>query len=105
MLHDSSTNMNVRNKSLIPELNYQWTTYRLELLSERFRLLAAGIKEEYEKKIAEADCDGKPGACKSETVNVETVSKWMESQIKYINQTVYEMRPVTDDDWVAKNEI
>ncbi|PVH79588.1 hypothetical protein DL98DRAFT_420166 [Cadophora sp. DSE1049] len=105
VLHDSSSNMNVRNKSLLPELNYQWTTYRLELLSERFRTLAADMKKDYQSKVKETDRDGKPGACRVETVNVETLSKWMESQIKYMEKTLYEMRPLTADDWVSKNAV
>ncbi|KAH7371867.1 hypothetical protein BKA64DRAFT_698901 [Cadophora sp. MPI-SDFR-AT-0126] len=81
ILHDSSSNMNVRNKSLLPELNYQWTTYRLDLLSERFRALAADIKKDYQSKVKETDRDGEPGACQVETVNVEVLSKWMEVQM------------------------
>ncbi|KAK0117837.1 hypothetical protein ONS95_012159 [Cadophora gregata] len=105
VLQDSSSNMNVRNKSLLPELNYQWTTYRLELLSERFRALASDMTKDYQSKIKDTDCEGKAGACKVETVNVEKLSRWMESQISYMEKTLYEMRPVTVDDWVSKNEV
>ena len=102
-LFDSSTNMNIRNKSLVPELNYQWTTYRLKLLSERFAILSDDLKKSYKQTCEDTDLDGKLGACKKETINVKELSVWMKTQIKYMEQTLHEMRPLTAEDAVISN--
>lgn len=93
-LVDDSTNANIRNKSHLSELYYQWTTYRLQVLSERARIAAEALKQRYEKNVQETDPEGKPGMCLAETVNVEEVEKWVNEQINYMKQTLYEMRPI-----------
>jgi hypothetical protein len=93
-LLDESTNMNVRNKSHLTELYYQWTTYRLEVFAERARLAVDALKKRYEENVKASDKDGKGGLCRVETVNVEEVESWAKEQIAYIQQTVYEMRPL-----------
>lgn len=102
-LLDDSSNMNIRTKSHLPELYYQWTSYRLKLLSERFRLEAEELQERYERTVAKTDKDGLPGDCRAETVNLDHLTGWMDEQISYMKQTLFEMRPVTADDNVPKN--
>lgn len=94
LLVDDTTNANIRNKSHHSELYYQWTTYRLDVMAQRAQLAAQALRERYEKNVAENDPEGKAGLCKVETVNVEEVKKWSEEMIKYINDTLYEMRPL-----------
>lgn len=103
-LLDSSSNMNIRNKSRLPELYYQWTSYRLRLLSERFRLEADDLDAAYQSVI-DATEQGKRGDCKVDVVDVQKLTGWMDDQIRYMKQTLYEMRPVTAEDAVIKNEI
>lgn len=93
-LVDDTTNANIRNKSHLTELYYQWTTYRLNVLSERARIAAQELEERYKKNVRENDKDGVEGMCLVETVNVEEVEKWVNDQIDYMQKTLYEMRPV-----------
>ncbi|KAG5768102.1 hypothetical protein H9Q72_004270 [Fusarium xylarioides] len=94
LLIDETTNANVRNKSHLGELYYQWSTYRLDVMAQRAQIAADALRERYAKNVAESDPEGKPGCCRAETVNVEEVKKWGENMIKYINETMYEMRPI-----------
>ncbi|KIX08883.1 uncharacterized protein Z518_03540 [Rhinocladiella mackenziei CBS 650.93] len=103
-LLDDSSNMNVRTKSRLPELYYQWTSYRLHLLSRRFRIEADKLDAKYQKTIEETD-SGKPGDCRDDIVDVEKLGQWMDAQIRYMKQTLYEMREVTPEDNINKNEI
>lgn len=91
---DDTTNANIRNKSHLTELYYQWTTYRLDVLAQRARLTADALRKRYEENVKASDAEGKPGMCLVETVNVKEVEAWAEEQIKYIKQTLYEMRPL-----------
>jgi hypothetical protein len=86
--------MNIRNQSQLSELYYQWTTYRLDVLAERARIAADALRKRYEENIKSSDKDGKGGMCRIETVNVKEVEKWANEQITYIQQTLYEMRPL-----------
>ncbi|OAP64270.1 hypothetical protein AYL99_00242 [Fonsecaea erecta] len=104
VLLDDSSLMNVRNKSRLPEMYYQWTSYRLHLLAERFRLEAEKLDAVYRKAIENTD-QGKAGACNIDVVDVENLEKWMEKQMRYMRRTMSEMRPVTEDDNITKNEI
>jgi hypothetical protein len=94
LLLDDMTNMNVRDKSHLSELYYQWTTYRLEVMAERARLAAEALREVYDQKAKESDKDGKGGLCMVETVKYDELHKWSEGMIKYIRDTMYEMRPL-----------
>lgn len=94
LLVDDTTNQNVRNKSHLTELYYQWTTYRLDVLAQRAQIAAEALREKYAKNVAESDPQGKSGLCKVETVNFEEVEKWSKEMIKYIQDTMYEMRPL-----------
>lgn len=96
LLVDETTNANVRNKSHLSELYYQWTTYRLDVVAQRAQLAAMSLREKYTRAVAESDPDGKGGLCRVETVNQEEVHKWAEDMIKYIQETLYEMRPMED---------
>jgi hypothetical protein len=93
-LVDDMTNANIRNKSHLSELYYQWTTYRLEVLAERARRVADTLHQRYYNHVKKSDPDGKPGLCRVETVDYEEVERWANEQIKYIQQTLYEMRPI-----------
>lgn len=93
-LLDESTNMNIRDKSHHSELYYQWTTYRLGVLEARARIAADALRKRYEENVKSSDKEGKGGMCRVETVNYEEVDKWAQEQITYIQQTMYEMRPL-----------
>lgn len=93
-LLDETTNANVRNKSHLTELYYQWTTYRLEVLAERARIAVEALRKKYEENVKKTDEEGKKGLCRVETVNVAEMEKWANEQINYIKQTLYEMRPL-----------
>ncbi|ETN42331.1 uncharacterized protein HMPREF1541_01485 [Cyphellophora europaea CBS 101466] len=93
---DETTNANVRNKSHLTELYYQWTTYRLEVLAQRALLAKKELEERYARNVQESDPEGKAGLCRKETVNVDEVNKWGEEQIEFIRQTLWEMRPLEE---------
>ncbi|KAG0650767.1 hypothetical protein D0Z07_2827 [Hyphodiscus hymeniophilus] len=104
-LYDDSSNMNVRGVSTLNELYYQWTSYRLRLLSERFAIEAQKLDKKYEDNVAKTDSEGRVGLCRAETVDVNAVRKLMAEQVRYMERTVFEMRPVEDGDHFAKNAI
>ncbi|UPL02352.1 hypothetical protein LCI18_013286 [Fusarium solani-melongenae] len=82
LLVDDTTNKNVRNKSHLTELYYQWTTYRLDVIAQRARIAADALKERYARNVAESDAEGKVGLCRVETVSPEEIKKWSEEMIK-----------------------
>lgn len=94
VLPDETTNANTRDKSHHSELYYQWTTYRLDVMAQRARLAAEALRERYEKTVRESDPEGKGGLCRVNTVDVEEVKQWSEEMMKYIQATMYEMRPM-----------
>ncbi|KAI1092928.1 hypothetical protein F5B19DRAFT_178545 [Rostrohypoxylon terebratum] len=94
LLVDDMTNANVRNKSHLTELYYQWTTYRLEVIAQRARGALDALHERYAKNVAKSDPEGKGGLCKVETVSQEEIQKWCADMIKYLQDTTHEMRPV-----------
>ena len=89
LLPDHTTNANIRNKSQLSELYYQWTTYRLDVLAERARITAEELRRRYKDAVG-----GKPGMCRQEVVNVQEVQSWADEQVAYIQQTLHEMRPL-----------
>lgn len=93
-LLDETTNMNIRNKSHLTELYYQWTTYRLDVLAQRAQIAADTHRKRYEENCKNSDSDGRLGLCRVETVNVAEVEKWANEQISYMQQTLHEMRPL-----------
>ncbi|KAM0716037.1 hypothetical protein Q7P37_008551 [Cladosporium fusiforme] len=93
-LIDDMTNMNIRNKSHLSELYYQWTTYRLDVLAQRATLASKALRERYEENVARSDPEGKKGLCRVETVEYAEVEKWVGEQIAYMQQTLHEMRPL-----------
>lgn len=93
-LLDETTHANVRNKSHLTELYYQWTTYRLDVIAQRTRIAADALKKKYAENVEKSDAQGKPGLCRLETVNVAEMEKWSNDMIKYIQETMYEMRPL-----------
>lgn len=94
LLVDDTTNKNVRNKSHLTELYYQWTTYRLDVISQRARIAAEALREKYAENVAKSDHEGKAGLCRVETVNREEVEKWSNEMMKYIQDTLSEMGPL-----------
>jgi hypothetical protein len=103
LLLENSSLMNVRNKSKLPELYYQWSSYRLHLLSERFRLEAERLDAAHRKEIQETE--GGRGNCNTDIVDLASLQRWMDEQMMYMRRTLFEMRPVTAEDDVHKNEI
>lgn len=103
LLVDDSSLMNVRTKSLLPELYYQWVNYRLRLLSERFKHEADDLVKRYNDAVQTNDPEGRPGYCHKETVDIAGLTLWMDEQMRYMRQTLFEMRPVTADDNINKN--
>lgn len=93
-LLDETTNMNIRNKSHLTELYYQWTTYRLDVLTQRAQIAADALRKRYEENVKNSDPEGKKGLCRVETVNVAEVEDWVNKQIEYMQQTLHEMRPL-----------
>ncbi|KAJ5385810.1 hypothetical protein N7509_008351 [Penicillium cosmopolitanum] len=93
-LLDETTNSNVRNKSHLTELYFQWTTYRLDVLAQRAQIAAKELREMYEKNVNASDPEGKKGLCRVETVNVKAVEAWVEVQMMYMKETLHEMRPL-----------
>ncbi|GAA5825211.1 hypothetical protein JCM11251_006146 [Rhodosporidiobolus azoricus] len=81
MLADSSILPTVRPTSKKNRLNYQWTLYRLKLLSDRFATMAAGLEQKKAMYGPDDDLDGKGG---SEVVNTDAMSKWIDEQISYL---------------------
>lgn len=104
-LFDDSSLMNIRTISQLGEIYYQWTSYRLRLLSERFAIAAEELKLKYEENLSNTDPEGKPGFCRAETVDVDALRKLMSEQMRYMERTVFEMRPIEDGDAFVKNEI
>lgn len=86
--------MNIRNKSHLTELYYQWTTYRLDVLAQRAQIAADALRKRYEESVKKSDKDGISGLCRVETVNVAEVENWVNEQIHYMQQTLHEMRPL-----------
>ncbi|KAL0260726.1 hypothetical protein SLS55_004416 [Diplodia seriata] len=91
-LLDETTNLNTRDKSHLTELYYQWTTYRLDVLAQRARAAAEGLREKYAENVRESDREGKPGMCRVETVKFAEVEAWVKEQTLYLQQTLFEMR-------------
>lgn len=103
LLVDDSSLMNGRAKSLLLELYYQWVKYRLRLLSERFKHEADDLVKRYSDAVQTDDPEGRPGYCHKETVDIGGLTLWMDEQIRYMRQTLFEMRPVTAEDNLNKN--
>ncbi|KAL4935228.1 hypothetical protein BDV06DRAFT_234527 [Aspergillus oleicola] len=76
MLLDETTRANIRNKSHLSELYYQWMTYRLDVLAGCARIAADAVRKRYEEN----------------TVNVAEIQEWAGDQMAYIQQTLHEMR-------------
>ncbi|KAI7553127.1 hypothetical protein KC331_g1438 [Hortaea werneckii] len=93
-LVDDMTNRNVRNKSQLSELYYQWSTYRLEVLAQRALKARDGLRERYAQNVAATDGQGKQGLCRVETIDMDEMEKWVKCQVEYLEQTLYEMRPL-----------
>ncbi|KAF7554889.1 hypothetical protein G7Z17_g2627 [Cylindrodendrum hubeiense] len=96
-LTDETTNANVLRESHLTELFYQWTTYRLDMVAERSNIMAKALREKYAENVKKSDAKARPGMCRIETVNVDEMKSWVEEQIKYLQQTMYEMRSLEQE--------
>jgi len=82
LLRDDSVLTTIRPVANLNELYYQWSTYRLDLLTERFKRQS----EELKKKRG----DGQ-GPWGEEIVNKDEFKTWCRDQIKYLQTTIDEM--------------
>ncbi|KAI9730912.1 MAG: hypothetical protein M1818_007986 [Claussenomyces sp. TS43310] len=93
-LVDDSSLVNIRNKSQLSEIYYQWTRYRLRNLAKRINGLVDDLDAKYAWNIEKTDSDKKRGFCKADTVDVLDLEKWSKLQIDFLQKTLYEMRPL-----------
>ncbi|KAG9125378.1 hypothetical protein FRC07_007825 [Ceratobasidium sp. 392] len=82
MLRDDSVLTTIRPVANWNELYYEWSTYRLDLLSKRFKRQS----EEFKQKRG----DGK-GPWGEEIVKKDEFKAWVKDQIKYLQTTIDEM--------------
>ncbi|EUC61803.1 hypothetical protein RSOL_407320 [Rhizoctonia solani AG-3 Rhs1AP] len=82
MVADDSVLTTVRRMANLNELYYEWSTYRLDLLSERFRHQSKVLKKKRE--------DGQ-GQWGEEIVKKDELKAWCREQIKYLQTTIDEM--------------
>ena len=75
------------------------------MLSERFAIEAEELKKKYEENIRNNDSEGNFGYCRAETVNFEALKKTMAEQMRYMERTLFEMRPIEDGYHFVKNRI
>ncbi|EIM89341.1 uncharacterized protein STEHIDRAFT_94494 [Stereum hirsutum FP-91666 SS1] len=69
-------------------INYQWSLYRLKLLSERFAATARDLELAHAALPPDDDKDGLGG---SEVVKVEEMEKWIREQVGYLERTGKEL--------------
>ncbi|KZT58703.1 hypothetical protein CALCODRAFT_231807 [Calocera cornea HHB12733] len=84
-LVDDSTLMTIRPCSDVNEIYYQWATYRVKLLSERFR----AKYDQIEKKKAEAGVQAANGF--RDILGKSEFKEWVRDQIKYLQMTMDEI--------------
>jgi len=82
MVNDLSWLENIKHMSVPNRLNYQWTHYRMELMSQRFAKMAKMLKD---KKDLTPDDD------EAKVVDVKAMRKWLGDQMKYIEATADEL--------------
>ncbi|CAE6512072.1 unnamed protein product [Rhizoctonia solani] len=82
MLPDDSVLTTIRPMSNWNELYYEWSTYRLDLLSERFKQKSEAFKKQRR--------DGQ-GPWGEEVVKKDEFKAWCREQIKYLQTTIDEM--------------
>ncbi|EUC61802.1 hypothetical protein RSOL_407310 [Rhizoctonia solani AG-3 Rhs1AP] len=82
MVADDSVLTTIRPMANLNELYYEWSTYRLDLLSERFRHQSKVLKKKRE--------DGQ-GQWGEEIVKKDELKAWCREQIKYLQTTIDEM--------------
>ncbi|ORY91689.1 hypothetical protein BCR35DRAFT_349472 [Leucosporidium creatinivorum] len=90
LIHDGSVLSTIHPITKKNRINYQWTLYRMKLLSDRFNAMASKLEEKKKLLGAEDDADGKGG---SEIVNVEEMSKWIDQQLEYLTTTKEQYMP------------
>lgn len=82
MIRDDAVLTTIRPVANWNELYYEWSTYRLDLLSERFK------RQSEEFKAKRGDGQGPWG---EEIVKKEEFKAWCRDQIKYLQTTIDEM--------------
>lgn len=68
--------------------SYQWSLYRLKLLSARFAAEARDLELAHAALPPDDDKDGQGG---SEIVKVEEMEKWIREQVSYLERTGKEL--------------
>lgn len=82
MVADDSVLTTIRPMANLNELYYEWSTYRLDLLSERFKQQSETFKKKRQ--------DGQ-GQWGEEIVTKDDFKAWCQKQIKYLETTINEM--------------
>jgi hypothetical protein len=76
---DESSLVNSRKISNLNRLHYEWTTYRLELLAERFKLHAQSMRHKWAEKA-----ESERFQWKEPIVDHAELGEWVEDQINYL---------------------
>jgi hypothetical protein len=79
LARDESTLINSRKISNLNRLYYEWTTYRLELLSERFSLHAQAMRKRFAERA-----EPEKSQWAQPIVDIAEFGKWVEDQMSYI---------------------
>ncbi|CAE7214593.1 unnamed protein product [Rhizoctonia solani] len=82
MVPDDSVLTTIRPMANLNELYFEWSTYRLDLLSERFRQQSESFKKKRE---------GGQSPWGEEVVKKDEFKAWCREQIKYLQTTIDEM--------------
>ncbi|CUA70948.1 hypothetical protein RSOLAG22IIIB_09222 [Rhizoctonia solani] len=82
MVADDSVLTTIRPMVNLNELYFEWSTYRLDLLSERFKRQSEAFKKKRENG---------QGPWGEEIVNKDEFKAWCREQIKYLQTTIDEM--------------
>lgn len=59
--------------------------------------MASALRDKYAENVKKSGEDAQPGMCRTETVNYDEMKGWVEEQIKYLQQTMHEMRPLDQE--------
>lgn len=65
---------------------------------------AEALEEKHDQMMDLVVTKGK-GSLEQQVVDVEKMTRWVDEQLRYLKQTVWEMRPVEDDDNWPKDRI
>lgn len=98
---------NVRGYSLLSELHYQWTVYRLKVAKASIANMIGGLEDEYEAAVETQDqetaiargvgddgneAEGKKGLCKKNIVDASQMMHFVQKLTGYLEKTVGELK-------------